>query len=120
MTYIRINETLYPVIGEVLGTKADSKWDGREVQTIHLEMDHQTADRLFANGLKWAIVRRNAVPIFNEAGEQTGEEMKEEVFDHAEYNLAGDITDHRDGTISVKMGKLTALEEAYEIMLGGM
>lgn len=120
MTYIKIGETLYPVIDEVFGTKADSKWDGREVQTIHLEMDHQTAAALFVDGLKWTIVRRKVVPTYNEAGEVTGEEMKEEVFDKAEFNLAGDITDHRDGTLTVKMGKLTPLEESYELLLGGM
>ena len=30
-----------------------------------------------------------------------------------------EVTDHRDGRITAKMGKLTPLEEAYEIMLGG-
>lgn len=120
MTYIKIGESLYPVIDEVFGTKADTKWDGREVQTINLEMDHHTANALFVDGIRWAIVRRNAVPVFNEAGEQTGVEMKEEVFDNSEYDVAGSITDHRNGTITVKMGKMTALEESYEMLLGGM
>lgn len=28
------------------------------------------------------------------------------------YSLAGDITDHRDGTVSIKMGKPTETENA--------
>jgi hypothetical protein len=47
-------------------------------------------------------------------------EIHEIEFDNSEYNIAGDLTDHRDGTITAKMGKLTDLEEAYEIMLGGI
>ena len=34
--------------------------------------------------------------------------------------MAGDITDHRDGTITVKMGRLTALEETLELIYGVM
>ena len=45
--------------------------------------------------------------------------MKETEFDNSEFCIAGDLTDHRDGTITAKMGKLTDLEEAYEIMFGG-
>lgn len=31
-------------------------------------------------------------------------------YDNSEYSLAGDITDHRDGTVSIKMGKPTEAE----------
>lgn len=33
-------------------------------------------------------------------------------WDNADYCVAGPITDHRDGTLTVKMGKYTQLEEA--------
>lgn len=116
--FIKVNETLYPAT--VIGRVADKEWDNRASKSITLEMDYETASTLFVDGLAWSIVQRNEVPTYDENGEPTGTEMQETEFDNSEYCIAGDITDHRDGTITVKMGKLTDLEEAYEIMLGGM
>jgi hypothetical protein len=118
MTYIKINETLYPAT--ISGRVADKDWDNRESKSITLEMDYATAAETFVDGLKWSIVQRDEVPTFDENGVQTGTETQETVYDNSEYNLVGDITVHRDGNVTVKMGKLTDLEEAYEIMLGGM
>ena len=117
MTFIKINNTLYPAT--VSGRVSDSGWDNRESKSIKLEMNYSTAIGLFVDGLAWSIVQRDEVPVYDENGEQTGTEVKETEFDNSEYCLAGDLTDHRDGTITAKMGKLTDLEEAYEIMFGG-
>lgn len=118
MTFVKINETLYPAT--ISGRMQDKDWDNRESKAITLEMDYATAIGLFVDGLEWSIVQQNEVPVLDENGEQTGTEILETEFDNSDYSLAGDITDHRDGTITVKMGKLTDLEEAYEIMLGGL
>ncbi len=118
MTFVRINETLYPAT--ISGKVADNDWDKRESKSITLQMDYATASKLFVDGLNWSIVQQEEVPVYGENGVQAGTEVQETEFDNSEYNLAGDITDHRDGTITAKMGKLTDLEEAYEIMLGGM
>jgi hypothetical protein len=104
MLYIKINNTIYPAT--INGRIADMDWDNRESKAITLEMDYQTALNLFVDGLKWSIVQND--------GEQEYE------FDNSDYNIAGDLTNHRDGTVTAKMGKLTELEEAYEIMLGGI
>ena len=121
MTFIKINDVLYPAI--VNGKLIDSEWDNRESKLITLEMNYETANCLFVDGLVWSIVMQEEYPIFeaDEKGEhkQVSTEMRKTEFDNSEYNIAGDITDHRDGTITVKMGKLTELEQAYEIMLGG-
>ena len=117
MTFVKINGTLYPAT--VDGKIADRDWDNRESKSITLEMDYATANALFVDGLAWSIVEQNEVPIYDENGEQTGTEIQETEWDNSEYSLAGDLTDHRHGTITAKMGKLTELEEAYEIMLGG-
>lgn len=117
MTYIKINNTLYPAT--VSGKTADRDWDNREGKSITLEMDYATANTLFVDGAVWSIVQRDEVPTCDENGNQTGTEIQETEWDNSEYNLAGDLTDHRDGTITAKMGKLTDLEEAYEIMFGG-
>lgn len=117
MTFVKINNTLYPAT--ISGRVSDTAWDNRESKSITLEMDYTTAIGIFIDGAAWSIVQQNEVPVYDNNGKQTGTEMYENEYDNSEYNLAGDITDHRDGTVTVKMGKLTALEEAYEIMLGG-
>lgn len=122
MTYVKIKDTLYPAA--IDGKITDREWDNRESKAITLEMGYAEANELFVDGLAWSIVLRDEVPVYenDENGDsvQNGTEIRETEFDNSEYNLAGDITDHRDGTVTVKMGKLTDLEEAYEIMLGGM
>lgn len=117
MTYIKINENLYPAT--INGRVHDTEWDDRASKSITLEMDCETANELFVDGLAWSIAQERKVATYNENGEQDGYKTVMDEFDNSDYNLAGDITDHRDGTITVKMGKLTALEKAYEIMLGG-
>ena len=118
MTYIKINGELYPA--SIDGRVSDIDWDKRESKSITLDMDYETASSLLVDGLAWSIVQKDEVPVFDEEGNQTGTEIKETEFDNSEFNLAGDLTDHRDGRITAKMGKLTDLEEAYEIMLGGI
>lgn len=130
MTYIKINGTLYPAT--ISGRVADKDWDNRASKAITLETDYATAIALFVDGLAWSIIQKDEVPVYqvDEDGKavldengnpiQTGTEMQENEFDNSEYNIAGDLTDHRDGRITAKMGKLTDLEEAYEIMLGGI
>ena len=130
MTYVKLNGTLYPA--EIFGKMSDRDWDNRESKAINLTMDYDTAKTIFVDGLAWSIVTQDEVPtyavdengtlIIDENGNliQVGTEIREEEFDNAEFNIAGDITDHRDGTITAKMGKLTDLEQAYEMMLGGV
>lgn len=117
MIFVKINNTLHPAY--VSGRVNDTNWDNRESKSITLEMDYATAISLFVNGLAWSIVHQEEVAVYGENSVITGTEVKETEFDNSEYNLAGDITDHRDGTITVKMGKLTTLEKAYQIMFGG-
>ena len=107
MIYVKINETLYPAT--INGRVTDYDWDNRSSKAITLKMDYATAIGLFVNGLAWSSVEKTEVEG----------EIHETEYDNSDYIIAGDITDHRDGTITVKMGKLTDLEEAYEIMFGG-
>lgn len=118
MTYIKINDARYPAT--IAGKVHDAAWDNRATKEITLDMDYATASALFVDGAAWSIAQEQEMPTFDENGVQIGVEMQETVFDNSDYCIAGDITDHRDGRITVKMGKLTELEEAYELMLGGM
>lgn len=126
MTYIKINETLYPAT--VSGRVADKDWDNRASKAITLEMDYATAIAMFVDGLAWSIVQQDEVPVYqvDENGNavldvngnpiQTGTEMQETEWDNSEYDVAGSITDHRNGTITAKMGKITAAEALAELM----
>lgn len=103
MTYVKINNTTYPAT--INGTIKDRAWDNRESKTITLEMTHAEAAALFVDGLPWIIVMDVEQP--QEDG--TVVTVQEE-YDNSEYSKAGSITDNRDGTVSVKMGKLTQIE----------
>lgn len=129
MTQIKINGTLYPAT--ISGKLIDNEWDGRNSKSIKLEMDYETAVAMFVDGLAWSIVMTNVVPVarLDDNGEPVLDENGEaiydiveqtEEYDNSDYCVAGDITDHRDGTFTVKLGKLTELEEAYEMMFGGI
>lgn len=114
MTFIKINETLYPAT--ISGRVQDKDWDNRASKAITLEMDYATAAALFVDGLAWSIVMRSEEPVFDENGEQTGTEILESEYDNSEYDVAGPITDNRNGTITAKMGKITAEEALAELM----
>ena len=118
MTYVKINDTLYPAT--ISGRVSDKDWDNRASKAITLEMDYATAIDLFVDGLAWSIVQRNEVPVYEQAQNsepiQTGTEEQETEWDNSEYSVPGDITDHRNGTITAKMGKITDSEALAELM----
>lgn len=89
----------------------DRNWDMRETQTVHLTMPYAQAAALLTTGTPWFNVTREMQDVLDENGMLTGQ--TEEVVteeDMSAYSLAGEITDYRDGTVSVKMGKPTESE----------
>lgn len=117
MIFIKVNNKLYPA--SVSGRTTDINWDNRESKSITLEMDYETAKETFVDGLAWSIVQRDEHPVYDENGNPTGTStIKENTFDNSDYCIAGDITVHRDGKITAKMGKTTSLEEAYILLFG--
>lgn len=109
--YIKVNNTEYPAT--VNGNRTDRNWNGRDTKTIYLTMSHDAVAALLPDNTPWSIVQREMVDVLDEQGQPTGE-TKEVVneYDNSEYSLAGDITDHRNGTVSIKMGKPTETENA--------
>ena len=107
--YIKVNNTEYPAA--VSGANNDRTWDGRDTKTITLTMTHDEAATLLPSGTPWSIVQRETVDVLDEQGQPTGE-TKEVVneYDNSEYSISGEITDYRDGTVSIKMGKPTETE----------
>lgn len=109
MIYIKVNNTEYPAA--ISGANTARTWNGRDTKTITLTMTHAEVAALLPDNTPWSIVQRDMVDVLDEQGLPTGE-TKEVVneYDNSEYSLAGDITDHRDGTVSIKMGKPTESE----------
>lgn len=109
--YVKVNNTEYPAM--VNGMNNDRTWGGRDTKIITLTMSYAEVMALLPDNTPWSIVQRETVDVLDEQGKPTGE-TKEVVneYDNSEYSLAGDITDHRDGTVSIKMGKPTETESA--------
>jgi hypothetical protein len=109
VTYIKVNNTEYPAI--ITGEHKDRTWGEREVKNIRLTMTATDAAALLPDNTPWSIIQRDTVDVLDEQGKPTGE-TKEVVneYDNSAYSIAGDITDHRDGTVSIKMGKPTESE----------
>lgn len=89
-TYIKINSVNYPA--EIYGHVRDTAWDNRESKVIILGMTIEEALSLFTDNVQWSIVY----------GTQT--------IPQDDFIIAGPITDNRNGTVSVRMGKPTAAE----------
>ena len=121
--YIKVNNTEYPA--EINGNPKDRSWGERDTKTITLTMTTTEIAALLPNNTPWSIVQRETVDKLDNDGNPTGE--TEEVvneWDNSDYSLSGAITDHRNGTVSIKMGKpteaetlrsqLAEIEEAYD------
>lgn len=111
---IKINDTLYPAT--IIGGRAIKSWGTRETKTIIAEMDVTTATSLFVDDVIWG----EEVPMPAVPDPETGEmvERPPVYYDYSDYCMAGSITDNRDGTVTVVMGKLTD-SELLAIMMGG-
>lgn len=103
MTYVKINGTTYPAV--INGKHIDREWNDRESKTITLEMAYADAIALFVDGLAWSIL----MDVEKEQEDGSIVTVQEE-YDNSDYSMAGSITDNRDGTLSVKMGKPTQIE----------
>ena len=106
MTYIEINGNRYEA--SITGKVSDKDWDGRASKAIRIHMSYEEANNLFVDDMDWFIVQYQGID----------EASQEEIFDNSEYSIVGDITNHRDGTVTVKMGKPTA-EEILAVLIGG-
>lgn len=110
-TYIEINNVKYPAV--ITGRLHDNNWNDRESKAITVEMSYEDAMNLFVDEIKWYIVQEveERLEQIDENGETTFTTvMKDEYYDNSDYSIAGDIINHRNGKITVKMGKPTAAE----------
>ena len=104
---------MYVVIGgkEIPATarrrRSDADWGGRDCWNMTAQLTHAEAAELFVDDASWGLK-------FEPPGGSTEEAWEQ---DMSEFSLAGPITDYRNGTVLVKMGKATA-EEILKVLLG--
>lgn len=109
--YIKVNNVEYPVT--INGNSKDYSWDERDTKTITLSMTYTEALALLPSNTSWSIVKRDVVDKLDNEGKSTGEtEEQVQEWDNSDYSVSGPITDNRDGTVSIKMGKSTEVETA--------
>ncbi|MBQ8570274.1 MAG: hypothetical protein IJ444_02050 [Kiritimatiellae bacterium] len=111
-TYVEINGNQYPAV--ITGRLNDKDWGNRESKAIKVEMAYADVLAMFVNDIDWNIVQdvETYRDVEDEEGNVISTEMvmEQEVYDNSDYCIAGPIVDHRDGYVTVKMGKPTAAE----------
>ena len=109
--YIKVKNIEYPA--DINGNPKDRTWGDRDTKTVTLTMTATQAAALLPDNTPWSIVQRETVDKLDNDGNPTGETVEQvNEWDNSEYSLSGDITDHRDGTVSIKMGKPTETEKS--------
>lgn len=111
MTKVKISNAEYDA--EIRGQLRDLTWDNRDSKSITLAMDYATAVATFADDVPWSILYQPSDYYDPETQQMVTPPVEE--YDNSDYCILGDITVHRDGTVTVKMGKPTG-EELYNIL----
>lgn len=105
-TILKANNTETPC--EAAEHYRDSAW-GRPTCTVTIKASAAEIAALLPSNAPWSLIERE--DVLDELGAPTGQTIDHER-DMSAYSIAGDITDHRDGTVSIKMGKPTETESA--------
>lgn len=115
MTYIKVNNTLYPAT--IDGRIADYEWNRRDTKSITLTMTYAEVLALLPDNTPWSIIQKDVVQKYDENGkplvDADSNPVTEEItteFDNSEYTMSGVIRDNRNGTVTIKMGKVTEIE----------
>lgn len=80
---------------------SDTAWGGRESKAITAQMTYQEAVETFVNDVAWSVI----ADVTSE--DSTVHQIET---DASEYAISGPITDNRDGTVTVRMGKYREAE----------
>lgn len=92
---VKIKEALFEAV--VQSRPEDVAWDGRESKAITFAGTYAEAVNLFTNDAAWYVVSED----------ENGNAVETDMSD---FSLAGSITDNRNGTMTVKMGKYLQTE----------
>lgn len=117
-TFAKINDVRYPLIGNARENTRDSGWSGRHSIAMRLNMSYEEAAALFTDDMDWALVeQQDSYTLADKDGKPVTVTPDPVETDKSEFCLAGSITDNRDGTVTVKMGRLLDAE-VLAIILG--
>lgn len=90
---LRINKKEFPLLSATAATEYMKNYN-RDVVTLKMEATFEDAATNFIDGATFTII--------DDAGQP---------YEYKDHTLAGPITDHRDGTVTVKMGKANTAEQ---------
>ena len=94
---LRINKKEFPLLSATAATEYMKNYN-RDVVTLKMEATFEDAATNFIDGATFTII-----------------DDAEQPYEYKDHTMAGPITDHRDGTVTVKMGKAnTAEQDALE------
>lgn len=97
---LRINEKEFPLLSARAATEQMKNFR-RDVISLTIEATYAEAAAEFTDGATFVVVDDSVTPV--------------EEFEYTDHTMAGAITDNRDGTVTVKMGKSnTAEQDALE------
>ena len=116
MIFVKIGDKKYNA------TLSNINWHGRETKSIKVEMSYNEAAELFVDDAEWSVVSvfEYTKEMLDEHNEVVEEQVIEEhETDCSEFSIAGEIIDHRDGFVTVKMSKQTA-EEILDMIMEGL
>ena len=111
-TYVSVNGQ--KIDATIYGHTRDMDWDNRESKAIKVAMTYDQTKALFVDDVLWSIVQEYD-PIRQTDGSTVTPEPV--TYDNSDFCIAGPITDNRDGTVTVKMGKPLP-GETLEILAG--
>ena len=128
MIYVKIGDNQYPA--SITGRMSDKDWNNRASKAIKLEMSYQDALATFVDDVEWSILQdyEERTEQLDENGELVVDEngnpilvntIRTEIYDNSEYSISGDIIDHRNGFVTVKMGMPTS-EELLNMIVEGL
>lgn len=93
---LRINEKEFPLLSARAATE-NMKNYRRDVISLTIEATYAEAAAEFTDGAIFSVVDDSVTPS--------------EEFEYTDHTMAGAITDNRDGTVTVKMGKANTAEQ---------
>ena len=93
---VSINSTTFPLLSARAATE-ELKGFRRDVISLTITATYQEAAAAFTDGSTFTVVDDSVTPA--------------EEFEYTDHTMAGPITDHRDGTVTVKMGKANTAEQ---------
>lgn len=93
---LKINEKEFPLLSARATTEQMNN-HRRDVISLTIESTYSDAAAEFTEGATFFVVDDSVTPA--------------EEFEYTDHTMAGAITDHRDGTVTVKMGKANTAEQ---------